>query len=105
MAPGDEADLEPMFRFALAHGGPISLRYPRAALERLDRANGAASVEHGKAEVLDWGDDGCFLAFGTVANASQAAAKLLRDEGLHYGVVNCRFAQPLDREVVLRAVE
>jgi 1-deoxy-D-xylulose-5-phosphate synthase len=105
MAPGDEADVEPMFRFALAHNGPISLRYPRAATDRLDRANGPSPVELGKAEVLDWGDDGCFLAFGSVANACQAAAKLLRDEGLHYGVVNCRFVKPLDRDVVLRAVE
>src|SRR6185295_16982110 len=29
MAPGDELDLAPMLRFALAHNSPISLRYPK----------------------------------------------------------------------------
>src|SRR5437773_1349130 len=38
MAPGDEADVEPMLQFAIAHAGPISLRYPKAGLERVDRA-------------------------------------------------------------------
>src|SRR4029453_18337734 len=34
MAPGDELDLAPMLRFALAHNSPISLRYPKATLEK-----------------------------------------------------------------------
>ena len=37
LAPGDELDVEPMLRFALAHNGPTTIRYPKANLERLDR--------------------------------------------------------------------
>ncbi len=105
MAPGDEADVEPMLRFALGHDGPISMRYPKANLDRLPRAADPAPIELGKAEVLDWGEDGCFVAFGSLAATCVAAAKKLRDEWVHVGVVNARFVKPLDRETILRAVE
>ena len=105
MAPGDEADVRPMFNFALKHTGPISLRYPKANLESVERANPAPPIELGKAEVISWGEDGCFVAFGALLSNCVAAAKKLRDEGLSVGVINARFVKPLDKETILRAVE
>jgi 1-deoxy-D-xylulose-5-phosphate synthase len=49
MAPGDQADVAPMLRFALAHEGPSSIRYPKANLEEVER--GVAPIELGQAEV------------------------------------------------------
>ncbi len=104
MAPGDEADIEPMLRFAMAHDGPISLRYPKANLERIDRR--PAPIELGKAEVIEWGEDGCYLVFGERVAAALAAAKKLKDEnGLNIGVINARFVKPLDTETILKAVD
>lgn len=104
MAPGDEADIEPMLRFAMAHNGPISVRYPKATLERIDRA--VTPIELGKAEVIEWGEDGCFVAFGERTVACMAAAKKLKDEdGLNFGVINARFVKPLDTETILKAVD
>lgn len=105
MAPADELDVEPMLRFALAHDGPVSIRYPKANLERLPRTADYQPIELGKAEILDWGEDGCFLAFGAMAGACVAAAAKLRDEGLNIGVISARFVKPLDKETILRAVE
>ncbi|MDB5313966.1 MAG: dxs [Gemmataceae bacterium] len=105
MAPGDELDVQPMLKLALGHNGPISVRYPKANLERVERPNGFAPVELGKAEVIEWGEDGCFVAFGTLLSNCLAAAKKLADEGIHVGVINARFVKPLDRETLLRAVE
>lgn len=105
MAPGDEADVRPMLDLALGHPGPISLRYPKTNLERVDRPAGFAPVELGKAEVIDWGEDGCFVAFGTLLSNCIAAAAKLREDGIHMGVVNARFVKPLDKETILRAVE
>jgi 1-deoxy-D-xylulose-5-phosphate synthase len=103
MAPGDEADVGPMLHFALKHSGPVSLRYPKANLERVDRA--VAPIELGSAEVHEWGEDAILIAFGTLFPACVEAARLLQDEGLSVGVVNARFAKPLDRGVILKAVE
>src|SRR5581483_4313914 len=103
MAPGDELDVAPMLQFALSHNGPASLRYPKANLEKIER--GAVPVELGQAEVFEWGSDGIFFAFGSLFPTCVKAAEKLRQEGLDIGVVNARFAKPLDKSTVLRAVE
>src|SRR5262249_30691838 len=103
MAPGDESDVGPMLRFALSHDGPASLRYPKANLEGVER--GVAPVELGQAEVYEWGSDAMLIAFGSLFPTCVKAAEQLRKEGLEVGVINARFAKPLDKTTVLRAVE
>lgn len=103
MAPGDELDVAPMVKFALAHEGPISLRYPKASLERVER--GVAPLEIGQAEIYEWGPDGALIAYGSLFPACVKAAELLRQQGVEVGVINARFAKPLDRQTLLRAVE
>ncbi len=105
LAPGDELDVEPMLQFALGHGGPVTVRYPKANLERLPRRGPPAPVELGKAEVISHGEDGCFVAFGALAPACFAAAELLREEGVSMGVVSARFVKPLDRVTIFHALE
>ncbi|HJT35664.1 MAG TPA: 1-deoxy-D-xylulose-5-phosphate synthase [Pirellulales bacterium] len=103
MAPGGEYDLPAMLDFALGHDAPVSIRYPKAAAEKIDRP--LTPIELGRAEVLDWGHDGIFIAFGTLLTNCVKAAQALRNEGLDVGVVNARFAKPLDTETILRAIE
>src|SRR5579871_4602553 len=67
MAPGDEADVAPMLQFALKHNGPVSIRYPKANLEKMER--GVAPLELGQAEVVEWGDDAVLVAYGTLFSA------------------------------------
>src|SRR5262249_16245087 len=38
MAPGDELDVAPMLHFALQQQCPVSMRYPKANLEKVDRS-------------------------------------------------------------------
>jgi 1-deoxy-D-xylulose-5-phosphate synthase len=103
MAPGDELDVAPMLHFALAQDGPASLRYPKAGLERVERA--VAPMELGRAEVHEWGDDVMLIAYGSLFPTCVKAADVLRKEGLSVGVINARFAKPLDRSTLLKAVD
>jgi 1-deoxy-D-xylulose-5-phosphate synthase len=104
LAPGDEADVVPMLAFAMQHTGPASIRYPKANLERIDRT--PAPIELGKAEVIDWGEDGAFVVFGALVPMARAAAQTLKHEyGLDVAVINARFVKPLDSETILKAVE
>ncbi len=105
LAPADEADVEPMLQWALKHTGPVSIRLPRANAETLPRAKPHLPIELGKSEVLTWGPDGCFLAFGTTAHACLQAAKDLREDGINVGVISARFVKPLDTNTILAAVE
>src|SRR5690606_4352280 len=102
MAPGDELDVAPMLRFGVNRDGPASMRYPKTSLEQVERE--PAPVELGKAEVIDWGDDGAFVVFGNLMPACVRAAAQHREEGIHVGVINARFVKPLDAETILRAV-
>src|SRR5438132_2030179 len=103
MAPGDELDVAPMLRFALGYPGPAALRYPKASLEKVER--GPAAVELGRAEVYEWGEDGMLIAYGSLFPTCVKAAERLRQEGISIGVINARFAKPIDRPTLLRAVE
>jgi 1-deoxy-D-xylulose-5-phosphate synthase len=103
MAPGDESDLRAMLDFAIEHPGPISLRYPKAAVQTIERD--AAPIELGKAEVLQWGRDGTIIACGTLLANCVDAANQLREDGLEIGVINARFIKPLDRATINRAIE
>lgn len=103
MAPGDEHDLPTMLEFALRHDGPASLRYPKAGVERVPGKR--TPIELGRSEVIQWGEDGCIIAFGSLLPACVEAAEVLRQDGLDVGVINARFVKPLDTETILRAVE
>ena len=104
MAPGDERDIAPMLDFAIGHDSPVSFRYPRAALEAIQRE--PQPIELGQSEILEWETDGMFLACGTtVATCLRAAERLRADHGLSVGVVNARFLKPLDRATTLKAIE
>lgn len=103
MAPGDEHDVAPMLKFALAYNGPVSIRYPKANLEKVERS--LAPIELGQAEVIDWGSDAMLIAYGTFFTTCMRAAERLRKEGIDVGVINARFVKPLDRTNILRAVE
>jgi 1-deoxy-D-xylulose-5-phosphate synthase len=102
MAPGDAGDVVPMLDFALRQPCPVSMRYPKAGAGSVSGER--QPMELGRAEILRWGTDGVILCLGTLLADCLKAADLLNAEGLDVGVVNARFAKPLDREVVERAV-
>ncbi len=102
-APGDVHDVAPLLQFALQHPGPVSIRYPKANIEAVDRPE--QPVELGQSEVFRWGRDGMFVAFGTLFTACIQAAEQLREQGLDVGVINARFVKPLDTETIFRAIE
>jgi 1-deoxy-D-xylulose-5-phosphate synthase len=102
LAPGDESEVEPMLRFALSHDAPVAIRYPKAKTERVVRA--VAPVELGRGEVIEWGHDGMLVCCGALLTHCVKAAAQLRDEGLDVGVLNARFAKPLDADFILRAI-
>jgi 1-deoxy-D-xylulose-5-phosphate synthase len=110
MAPGDGWDVAPMLEFALRQSGPVSMRYPKANAANLlntaidGRGLERQQVELGRAEVLRWGRDGAILCFGTLLADCLKAAEGLHADGLDVGVINARFAKPIDREMVERAV-
>ncbi len=103
MAPKDEHELQAMLRTALAHDGPAFIRYPRgSATGTPPPAAPVDTFELGRAEIVRPGADVQIWALGCmVADALALAASLAAETGLAVGVVNARFAKPLDQDLLL----
>ena len=102
LAPKDENELGRMLKTALSLEGPVALRYPRgeglgAALEEP-----FTPLESLAAEVLEENGEIALLAVGSMVDAAQKTAKLLKAEGISVAVVNMRTVKPLDEELLHR---
>ena len=76
------------------------MHYPR------DSGFGLAPVKPsvipvGQGEMLREGRDLLFVGFGPIVMRAMEAASLLEDEGWSVGVINARYARPLDRQLIL----
>ena len=98
MAPGEGREVPMMLDFALKQDGPTAIRYPKAAAWESDSV--LPDIELGKAHVLSRGRDGMLLCYGALLGECVEAADQLRAEGFDVGVVNMRFAKPLDRVLI-----
>ncbi|BBO73563.1 1-deoxy-D-xylulose-5-phosphate synthase 1 [Desulfosarcina widdelii] len=102
MAPKDENELRRMLATAVAHSGPIALRYPRGQAVGVDLDEPIETIPIGSAEVLDRGDDILILAIGSMVSEAQCAAEQLAgSHAVQATVVNARFVKPLDRDLIL----
>jgi 1-deoxy-D-xylulose-5-phosphate synthase len=101
-APADAAELCGMLEAALAHDGPVALRYPKASASSLPIIP-AEPVPIGVWEELSFGEDVLFLANGRMVEYAQKAAATLSQSGLTCGVVNARWVKPLDERLPVLA--
>ena len=101
MAPKDENELRHMLKTAVDFDGPVSVRYPRGSGVGVSITEPMHSLPIGKAEVLREGKDVCLWAIGSMVQSALQAADKLAEQGISAGVVNTRFAKPLDEELLL----
>ncbi len=101
-SPKDEQELRSLLITALRQDRPFALHYPR------DPGFGLAPVDPapipvGRAEILREGTDLLFVGFGPIVARALEAADALADDGWSVGVINARFAKPLDADLILGA--
>ena len=101
MAPKDENELRHMLKTAVDFDGPVSVRYPRGSGVGVSITEPMHSLPIGKAEVLREGKDVCLWAIGSMVQSALQAADKLAEQGISAGVVNMRFAKPLDEGLLL----
>jgi 1-deoxy-D-xylulose-5-phosphate synthase len=103
MAPRDEAQLVHMLHTAVAHDGPVGLRYPRGEAEGVPLPDRPEAIEVGRGELLREGERVALLGYGYGVPVALGAADLLAAEhGIDVTVADARFAKPLDVELVER---
>ncbi len=105
MAPKDENELQHMLRTALSQNHAVAIRYPRGAGVGADLDEKYHQLQIGKGEIvagdLEKGWDLALIAIGNMVYPAQAAASRLKSMGLTVGVINARFAKPLDKALFM----
>ena len=101
-SPKDEQELRSLLRTALSQDHPFALHYPRDPGFDLPQIE-PVLIPVGQGEVLRDGSDVVLLGFGPIVARGLAAADALAADGWSVGVVNARFAKPLDRRLILDA--
>ena len=102
MAPKDENELRHMLYTAVEYNeGPISCRYPRGSGTGADCSEPLHTLPLGKAEKLRNGIDVSIWAIGSMVQEAERTADLLQNAEISAGVVNMRFAKPLDEALLV----
>jgi len=99
-SPKDEQELRRLMHTAFTQDHPFALHYPRDAGFDLPAVE-PTPIPVGEAEVLRDGSDVLIIGFGPIVMRAMEVAEQLNSEGLSVGVINARFAKPLDRELIL----
>ncbi len=99
-SPKDEQELRSLVRTAFAQDHPFSLHYPR------DPGFGVPETTPrilpiGVGEVLREGTQILIVGFGPIVERGREAAAMLEKAGWSVGLINARFAKPLDRQLIL----
>jgi 1-deoxy-D-xylulose-5-phosphate synthase len=99
-SPRDEQELRALLHTALAQDHPFALHYPRDPAFGIE-VRDPVPLPVGRGEVLQEGRDLLFVGFGPIVERARRAADALAADGWSVGVVNARFAKPLDRRLIL----
>jgi 1-deoxy-D-xylulose-5-phosphate synthase len=99
-SPRDEQELRALLHTALAQEHPFALHYPRDPGFGVPEREPAV-LPVGCGEVLREGRDILFVGFGPIVIRAMAVAEALAADGWSVGVINARFAKPLDRQLIL----
>lgn len=101
MQPANEDEQVDMLYSAVEYHRPVFIRWPRGAAQGTPIKKNPELIEFGKAQVVQDGDEIQFWALGPwVADCQRLANEIAKETGLNIGVVNARFAKPLDEELL-----
>ncbi|MCI8892528.1 MAG: 1-deoxy-D-xylulose-5-phosphate synthase [Eubacterium sp.] len=99
LAPKNKWEFSDMIKFAIACGRPAAIRYPRG--EAFDGLKDfRAPIQYGKSETLYEEGDVVLLAYGSMVKTALEVRERLKQAGVACGLVNLRFAKPLDTQML-----
>jgi len=93
LAPANAGELEAMLDFAIAHDGPVAIRYPRG--EAVFSAEGPPIV-YGRSHTIAQGRGIALVSVGTMMETALAVRENLRAEGYEPSLYDARFVKPID---------
>ena len=106
LSPKDENELRHMLFTALAHNGPIAIRYPRGSGTGARIERDFKTIPIGRAEVAAEGEDALIIALGPLVHSALEIRQQLLDRfDINIAVINARSVKPLDKILLCDAVQ
>lgn len=102
MAPKDENEMQHMLYTAVLHSGPAAVRYARGNGEGVQLSTELVRLPVGKGELLREGSDLLLLPIGNRVYPAMEAAISLEKAGIKAAVINPRFINPLDVDLITK---
>lgn len=104
LSPKHKWELADMLRFAIAHNGPIAVRYPRgAAYDCYEEFR--SPVVYGKSEMIFEESEIALISIGHMFEEAVKVRESLKEQGFACTLVNGRFVKPLDEEMIEKLSE
>lgn len=103
-APADENELQHMLKTGIYSKKPFILRYPRGSGVGAKMDENLKEIPIGKAQWLKKGKALNILAIGNTVYPALEAAEILLSQGIDCGVINMRYAKPLDTNIIKEAL-
>jgi 1-deoxy-D-xylulose-5-phosphate synthase len=100
MQPKDEVELTHLLHSAFKWDCTVIMRYPRGTTPGSREPETLEFIEPGTAEVLEEGSDIQIWALGDMIPLAHLTASRLKKQGFSVGVVNARFAKPIDTDLL-----
>jgi len=102
-SPGDRVDLVRMLELSAAATGPFAIRYPKdVAYDLSEQLGERPPMIPGTGVIVADGSDVAIVSLGPVLRSALGARKILAGNGVQACVVDLRFAQPLDIDLLTR---
>ena len=100
-APRNDEELRQLLFTAISYeDGPFAIRYPRGAAVKSGERKPLSKIPIGKWEFLRSGKDVAVIAVGSMVQPAIEAAEKLSKKGIDAEVVDARFVQPMDEELL-----
>lgn len=99
LCPKNRREFADMMEWAVAHEGPVAIRYPRGSVyEGLEQHH--APIVCGKSEIIEKQQGIAILSVGHMMEIAEQVWKKLCEKGYACSLVNVRFVKPMDTEVL-----
>lgn len=99
LAPKNRWEFAEMMQFAVAHKGPVAIRYPRGnvydGLQEFQEP-----IVCGKSEVIAKEQGIAIFGFGHMMETAEQVWKSLKEQGYSCSLINSRFVKPMDTDVL-----
>lgn len=104
LAPKNRVEFAQMMEFAVAHNGPIAIRYPRGNVYD-GLAEYTKPIEYGKSEVIVKEAGIAIFVSGHMMEIAEQVYHSLKEKGYSCSLINGRFIKPLDTQVLNEMAE